>query len=182
MKTNEETVKVRNFTDQQVCYLIPEKNIRRDFQGFETKELEAGELRELFFKSGGRTILRDYLGVDDQELAAEFGVSEDLFTHEYSWTNEDIKRVLETGSQDELADALDFAPLGIIETLVSMAIDLKIPDINKRKLIQEMTGKDINKMIAYKELLEEPVEETVSSRRRAETVNEAPVQTGRRVR
>lgn len=94
---------------------------------------------------------------------------------------EDIDRVLETGSTDELADALDFAPLGIVETLVSRATKLKIPNMNKRKLIQEMTGKDVNKMIAYKELLEEPVEETVSSRRHAEVREEAPERRARRV-
>lgn len=84
MKTNEETVKVRNLTDQEIHYIIPEKNVRRDFAPFESKEVEVSELRELYFKSGGRTILQEYLGVDDQELAAEFGISEDLFNHEYS--------------------------------------------------------------------------------------------------
>lgn len=180
MVNNNDIIKVRNFTEQRICYLIPEKNVRRDFSPFETKEIEAGELRELFFKSGGRTILQEYLGVDNQELAAEFNITEDLFTHEYSWTNKDIDRVLLEGSEDELADALDFAPLGIVETLITRAVDLKIPDMNKRKLIQKMTDKDISKMIEYAEALAEPVEEKVTRNRRVNK-EETSVRTGRRV-
>ena len=179
MVENNDLIQVRNFTEQRICYLIPEKNVRRDFAPFESKDIEAGELRELFFKSGGRTILQDYLGVCNQELAEEFGVSEDLYTHEYSWTNDDIERVLLEGSEDELADALDFAPTGIVETLIVKAVELKIPDMNKRKLIQKMTDKDISKMISYAEVLEEPVVEKVTrTRRTAEKTESAP--TGRR--
>lgn len=47
MVQDTDRVVVRNFTDQRVVYTIPEKNIRRDFSGFESKTLEAGELREL---------------------------------------------------------------------------------------------------------------------------------------
>ena len=161
-------IAVRNFTDQRVVYTIPEKNIRRDFSGFETKQIQAGELRELWFKSGGAKLLQDYLGVNNRELAKEFGITNDLFTHEYSWTNEDIDRVLTSGSEDELADALDYAPRGIVETIIDRAVALRIPNMNKRKLIKEMTDKDINKKIGYAELLatdNDKVENTPRRRR-----------------
>lgn len=154
MVNNDELIKVRNFTGQRIAYLIPERSIRRDFAPFERKEITAGELRELWFKSGGKILLQNYLGVDNRELAREFGVSKDQFTHEYSWTKKDIDRVLQTGSEDELADALDYAPLGITETLVNRAVELRISDMNKRKLIKEMTGKDVTKMINYVEELD----------------------------
>ena len=113
MVNNEELIEVRNFTSQRIAYLIPERSVRRDFSAFETKEITAGELRELWFKSGGKTLLQHYLGVNNEELAHEFGISKDQYTHEYSWTKKDIDRVLQTGSEDELADALDYAPLGV---------------------------------------------------------------------
>ena len=180
MVKDTDIIAVRNFTDQRGVYTIPEKNIRRDFSGFETKQVQAGELRELWFKSGGAKLLQDYLGVNNKELAKEFGITNDLFTHEYSWTNEDIDRVLTSGSEDELADALDYAPRGIVETIIDRAVALRIPNMNKRKLIKEMTDKDINKKIGYAELLatdNDKVENT-PRRRRVSQSEEKPA--GRR--
>lgn len=158
-------IRVRNLTDQTVAYTIPELRIRRVFRGFEYKELTAAELRQLWYLPGGAKLLQDYLAVENKELAAEFGISEDLFTHEYSWTLDDVKRVLLTGSIDELADALDFAPIGIVDTIVSQAVILQIPDINKHRLIQQETGHDVTKMIKYAEELNKLVEDTPTERR-----------------
>lgn len=182
MVKDTDLVSVRNFTSQRVVYTIPEKNIKRDFSPFETKALNAGELRELWFKSGGEKLLQDYLGVNNRELAAEFGISDDLFTHEYSWTQDDIDRVLTSGSEDELADALDYAPRGIVDSLVDRAVALRIPDMNKRKLITQMTDKDISKKIAYKEMLEADMDDKVDNtpRRRRVSSQEEPQATGRR--
>lgn len=180
MIENTELVGVHNFTDQRVVYTIPEKNVRRDFSSFERKEIEAGELRELFFKSGGAKLLQDYLGVENKELAEEFGVTNDQFTHEYSWTQEDIDAVLLKGSEDELADALDYAPNGIVDTIVNRAVSLRIPDMNKRKLIHTMTGKDVSKKIGYAEMLAADSEEEVAAPTRRRTSRDAAVATGRR--
>lgn len=175
MLQDTDRVTVRNFTDQRVVYVIPEKNIRREFMGFESKVVEVGELRELWYKSGGAKLLQDYLGVDNKELAKEFDITDDLFNHEYSWTQEDIDRVLTSGSEDELADALDYAPRGIVETLVDRAVALRIPNMNKRKLIKEMTDKDISKKIAYSEMLDsdEPEKLATPHRRRVNKTTSA---------
>ena len=175
MLQDTDRVTVRNFTDQRVVYVIPEKNIRREFMGFESKVVEVGELRELWYKSGGAKLLQDYLGVDNKELAKEFDITDDLFNHEYSWTQEDIDRVLTSGSEDELADALDYAPRGIVETLVDRAVALRIPNMNKRKLIKEMTDKDVSKKIAYSEMLDsdEPEKPATPYRRRVNKTTSA---------
>lgn len=179
MIKNEELIEVRNLTAQRIAYLIPERSVRRDFSAFETKEITAGELRELWFKSGGKILLQNYLGVNNKELAREFGVTNDQFTHEYSWTKKDIDRVLLEGSEDELADALDYAPLGIVETLINRAVELRISDMNKRKLIKEMTDKDVSKMINYVEELElDAPEQQEKVQRRVQTQQKN--RTGRR--
>ena len=179
MVKNEELIEVRNLTAQRIAYLIPERSVRRDFSAFETKEITAGELRELWFKSGGKILLQNYLGVNNKELAREFGVTNDQFTHEYSWTKKDIDRVLLEGSGDELADALDYAPLGIVETLINRAVELRISDMNKRKLIKEMTDKDVSKMINYVEELElDTPEQQEKVQRRVQTQQKN--RTGRR--
>lgn len=126
-------------------------------------------------------MLQHYLGVNNKELAHEFGISNDQYTHEYSWTRKDIDRVLQTGSADELADALDYAPLGIMETLVGRAVDLRISDMNKRKLIKEMTGKDVSKMINYVEELDLDAPEQKEKVQRRVQAQKNNTRTGRRV-
>ena len=49
-----------------------------------------------------------------------------------------------------LLDALDYAPDAIKESLVDIAVELEIPDVNRRKAIKDATGKDVTKMIEIK--------------------------------
>lgn len=75
---------------------------------------------------------------------------------------------------------MDYAPRGIVETLVDRAVALRIPNMNKRKLIKEMTDKDVSKKIAYSEMLDsnEPEEPATPHRRRVNKATSA--NTGRR--
>lgn len=85
---------------------------------------------------------------------------------------------------DELADALDFAPQGIIDTLISQAVILSIPDMNKQKLISKETGHDITKMIANKEKVQKAIGEnnpTITRRERRVGGNKENKRQGRRV-
>lgn len=70
---------------------------------------------------------------------------------------------------------MDYAPRGIVETLVDRAVALRIPNMNKRKLIKEMTDKDISKKIAYSEMLDsdEPEKLATPHRRRVNKTTSA---------
>lgn len=146
-------VQVHNITGQTVVYKIDEDNIRRKFAGYEIKKVPASELRKLFYIPGGGELLREYLCVENKELAAEFGVPQDQI--EYFWTQEDVDRVLTTGSIEELEDALEFGPLGIVDMIQDRAVALKINDLMKRETIFKHTGANINNMIANSEDEEE---------------------------
>lgn len=152
MVTDKTIVDVRNLVDHKVVYKLPEDNIRREFQGFEVKKISAGELRKLNYTYGGRVLLTQFLNVGNDDLASEFGVDSDAI--EYKWTESDVDRVLLEGSVDELLDALDFAPEGIIELIKDRAVFLKIPDMNKRKIISEKTGFDIDNTVKMVDELE----------------------------
>lgn len=185
MVNNNELILVRNMTDQIIVYNIPEFHIKRRFAAFESKNIAAKELRDLYFLAGGARILQCYLCVTNEELAAEFGVSKDMFTHEYSWTKKDIDDTLMNGSIDLLADAFDFAPVGICETLVSEAIRLRIPDRNKHRLIESVTGRDIAQMIEFDEKLDQLKQDNSSTQtgeRRVGNNKDKIINTGRRVR
>lgn len=169
--SNTEMIQVRNLTDHIV--VIPDKEMHRrySFQPEETKRFDADTLRRLAYLPGVTYLFRNSLSVHDEGLAKEFGVSDDTFEHEYKWTRQDIDKCLTSGSLDELLDALDFAPEGIVDTIVQRAVELKVNDVSKRKAILEKTGKNVDNMINLTEQynaaagIEDKEEETPRKRR-----------------
>lgn len=139
-------VEVQNLTDHTVVYKSFD-GIRRVFLGQQKKKIRAEELRQLNYSRGGSRLLREFLSVKNKALAEEFNVSSDSFEHEYNWTAQDVDNMLLSGSEDALKDALDFAPEGIIDLIVQRTVELKLNDVNKRQIISDKTGKDVNNMI-----------------------------------
>jgi len=154
-------VDVYNMSNEIVTYKLDEEKIRRRFDPFEVKKISAGELRRLFYIPGGAELLQNYLCVRDDELAQEFGVPEDMV--EYNWTIEDIDRVLLKGSEDELADALEFGPIGIKNVIQDRAIALKIKNLDKRQLINDYLDVNITSMIDFLEADNDTQEQTDST-------------------
>lgn len=167
MINDNELVKVQNLTDYRVIYTAYTGQ-RRSFEGNASLCIPAIEIRQLNYSTGGRVLLQDYLSIRNRELAEEIGIQE--FDQEYSWDDADIERVLISGSEEELEDALDFAPRGIIDSIVDKAVKIKLPDNNKRKLIKDYTGKDVNNMIETTEIAnagrEDETDKSVAPRQR----------------
>lgn len=179
MLQDKDVVEVRNLVDHMVVYKIDELNRRVVFNPFETKKVQVDELRRLNYQHGGRILLHNYLCIKDQELRQEFGVDPSMI--EYDWTLRDVDAALTSRPMDELMDALEFGPDGIKELLIDRAVQLRIPDTNRRKAIQDITGVDINNMIQLKEQLEadNPAAAEAPHTRRVETQT---LSSGRRVR
>lgn len=138
-------VSVKNRSSSMVVYTIPEKNIRREFMPAETKVLPYDELVDLSFQAGGRSIMENFLQV--QAVNAREGLN--LHTEpEYNMSEEDIKNLLLTGSNDALLDALDFAPVGVIDLIKQYAVSLPVNDMTKRQAIKDKTGFDVTKALA----------------------------------
>lgn len=173
-------VPVRNLVDHKVVYVIPELNRRVVFEPFQEKKVPVGELRALNYTIGGEILLHHYLNVKSKDLRNEFNIPNDMI--EYDWTIEDIRRVLIdlTNPIEELEDALDFGPDGIRELLVDCAVKWKIPDANRRRVISNATGVNIDKMIEFAEITDQTVEETPVHSRRLSKNEKAP-RTGRRI-
>lgn len=171
-------IKVKNRDNGTVGYTIPELgNLHRSFSKGETKEITMDELRKLSYISGGKLLLQDYLIVQNQDALREL-LSDDV-EPEYYYGEEEIKKLLLTGSNDQLLDCLEFAPEGVIGLVKDLAVSLKINDISKRNIILEKTGFNVTNAIAInEETIEGEGEETKSSRRSApvtvETSDEAP--------
>ena len=175
-------IPVQNLTASTVSYMVPETNNVRHFSGQQLrKDITAGELRALYATKGGRVLIEDYLGIKDQELAAEFNISTDAFEHEYSWTQDDVDNVLKNGSIDALKDALEFGPEGIKQLIIDRAVTLRIPDNNKLAAIREFTGRDVGNMIKLDMELDNTQEEEKPSKGRRVTSNNSGAQNQRRV-
>lgn len=177
-------VSVTNISAGSVVYALPELNIVREYAKGETKtSITVNELRALSFLPGGRTLIEDYLSIGSPELLSEFGM--DDVPVEYSWTEEDIKRVLTTGSLEELEDALDFAPDGIKDLIKSLAVTLEIVDMSKREAILRTTGFNVTQAININKESSAPevpeVAEKPAGRRLASTVAAEAVKPVRRI-
>ena len=165
--TNATTVKddtmvtVRNLTLNPVAYHVPSLgDLRRELPPRASIKVPAGELRQLNYELGGARLLHDYLCVENKALAREFGVSEDAFDNEYNWTVKDIDNALLNEDIEVLMDAMEFAPDGVKDSIAQRAVELEIPDINRRKVISDATDYDIDQMIQNKQKIEaEPSEE-----------------------
>ena len=168
MLNDKDLVKVTNRGSWTVGYKIPELNITRCFTQNETKELSVLELRRLSWLPGGRSIIMNHLIIDNAALVKE--LLNDV-EPEYYYTSDDIKDLLLYGTEDQLRDALDFAPQGVTELIKDIAVNIKLNDMRKREIIQKATNFDVSNAIRVNEESEAAVEEVKT--RRAAPINAA---------
>ena len=171
-------VRVTNRDNGHVGYRIPDmNNLVRDFSANETKNITVEELKKLAYISGGPTLIRDYLVIEDPEVVEE--ILGDV-EPEYYYNEEDVKKLLLNGSLDELKDCIEFAPKGTVDLVKQLAVELPINDITKRKAILDMTGFNVDAAIMINEETKDEVEDTQRVRRVNEPVKEEVKTTGRR--
>ena len=158
---------VKNRSSSVVVYRIPETNLRREFAPGETKKVPFGELEKLTYQEGGRELLENFLQILEEEVTSNLNVNREV---EYNMNEQQIAALLQTGSLDAFLDALDFAPIGVIDLIKTMAVQLPLTDMAKRKALKEKTGFDVDKALVHIE--EEKAEEKTPA---------APASNGRRV-
>lgn len=86
---------------------------------------------------------------------------------EYNYTPEDIKKLLQEGTLDELLDCLDFAPEGVTDLVKVIAVELPLNDVAKREAILEKLHFNVTNAIEIKKETELPTEKTEAPKRRA---------------
>ena len=161
---DDELISVRNRTNGETWYQL-ENGIVRAFEKNEVKKVPFKELVELSYSQGGRALLDENLVIEDKNILDILNVATEP---EYFYTEADIKKILFEGSYDEFADFLDFAPEGAIKIAKDIAVNEKIPDVNKREMLSKKTGLNINNAIMVNEIMdgaEEEKEEVKKERR-----------------
>ena len=137
---------VKNRSSSMVVYKIPETNLRREFAPGEVKRIPFGELEQLTFQPGGRELIENFLQILEEEVTNDLNVKHEP---EYNMSEADVQNLLVNGSLDEFLDALDFAPIGVIDLIKGMAVSLPLSDMNKRKALREKTGFDVDKALVH---------------------------------
>lgn len=154
MITEETLYNVKNRSPSMVVYRIPESNLRREFAPGETKRIPFGELEKLTYQQGGREMLEQFLQIGDEVATSNLNIRRDV---EYDMSEAQVAALLQTGSLDAFLDALDFAPLGVIDLIKTLAVNLPLTDLNKRRALKEKTGFDVD--TALRHIEEEKMEE-----------------------
>jgi hypothetical protein len=140
------TCLVKNRGASHVSYRIPEDGIRRSFAPGETKEISYQELEKLTFQPGGMMILTNYLQIIEQEALNTFGIRTEP---EYHMSEADIAKLIKVGTLDAFLDALDFAPVSVIDLIKKMSVDIPLMDMEKRKALKAKTGFDVDAALRH---------------------------------
>ena len=160
-------IKVLNRDNGSVVYSIPEMNgLRRVFQAGETKEITFEELEKLSYIPGGMELLEDSLVILNNKQAINL-----ILGHvepEYSYSREDIIKLMKTGSLDEFLDCLDFAPEGVKDLIKTLSVELPLNDVAKREAIFNKLGFNVDNAIRIKRESSEPTEEKPVVKRRVQ--------------
>lgn len=172
-------VRVTNRCGGMAIYKIPEHGIRREFVAGESKMIPYEELVWLSYQPGGRNMMTNTFLIEEVKATKELNIHTEP---EYFMTEADVINMLQNGSVDELLDALDFAPTGVIQIIKDQAVALPIYDIRKRQAILEKTGFDVTSAITNGAPDEDDVVEAPAATRRVrrEEAPETPVAPARR--
>jgi hypothetical protein len=159
-------ISVKNRSAGSVVYRVPDLKVRRDFRPGEIKTVDIDELRQLSYTQGGAILLAHYLQILDKPSRDEVtGPVEP----EYNYSDEDVKKLILTGSLDSFLDALDFAPVGVIDMIKDYAVSLPMSDLNKMQALKDKTGFDVQMAIANNKADEAPEAPPTKKRRVAVT-------------
>lgn len=138
--------KVKNRSAGVVIYRIPEDNIRREFMPGETKAIPMVELEKLSYQPGGQMMMNNFLQIQSAEAQRDLNIPVEP---EYNYSEQDIIKIMSTGSLDEFLDMLDFAPMGEMDLIRQFAVSLPLNDIEKRRALKNKTGFDVNAALTH---------------------------------
>ena len=178
---SEQLINVTNRDNGYVGYGIPDTGVRRKFAPGETKQIPLSELQALQYVPGGDVILRDLLVVNSKDALSALNMEVEP---EYFYSAEDVENLLFNGSLEQLEDALNFAPEGVINLIKDIAVKKEIPDMRKRDLITAKTGFGVNNAINVNHIMnteESSEEDSNEPKRKAAPINAAAKTVGDRI-
>lgn len=102
------------------------------------KKVELGELKNLASSIGGHTLLtEDILLIKDNTIREMLGLEE---LSVYVKTSQELKDMLQAGTKADLVDFVENCTQDMLDAVVKMAIEIKLADLNKIKVIEDYSG------------------------------------------
>ena len=138
--------RVKNRGASTVVYKIADKGIRRDFKPGQIMQISSEELEELTFQPGGTVILSQFLQILDLDGIQAARIKTEP---EYHMSEADVAKLITSGSLDAFLDALDFAPIGVIDLIKKLSVDIPLMDMEKRKALKAKTGFDVDAALRH---------------------------------
>ena len=170
--------RVKNRGASLVVYKIPEEGIRREFKPGQTLSISSDELEKLTYQPGGTMILSQFLQILDLDGIKAANIRTEP---EYHMSEADVAKLITSGSLDAFLDALDFAPIGVIDLIKKLSISIPMVDIQKRKALKEKTGFDVEAALKHNEEDKEDDQKTILKQSNGERrVQPAATPAGRR--
>lgn len=137
--TGDLEVKVWSTSVGTVGYGLDDPKVSRSWQPGELKILTFHELYQLSNTAGGPALLLNYLQIRDQKVREALQLPVEP---EYLYTEEDAKKLVKTGSEDQILDALEFGPVGLASMIRHYAI-IETTDINRMKFFNNLFSMNI---------------------------------------
>lgn len=161
-------IKVYNRTGGSLAYNIEAlRTIRHWPKPGDYLNIGIDELIELKTVPGGMYILEHCVKIDDDEALKAIFDDRDV-EPEYKYGVEEVDYLLYEGTLEQLLDALDYAPEGVLD-LIKTRSKNKLPNTTaKVSAINEKFGFDLNKVVELAKSVaqdDEEKEEVVSARR-----------------
>ena len=138
--------RVKNRGASTVVYKIADKGIRREFKPGQVMSISSEELEELTFQPGGTLILSQFLQILDLEGIQAARIKTEP---EYHMSEADVAKLIKVGTLDAFLDALDFAPVSVIDLIKKMSVDIPLMDMEKRKALKAKTGFDVDAALRH---------------------------------
>ena len=174
---NKTYYRVKNRGASTVVYKIADKGIRREFKPGQVLSISSEELEELTYQPGGTLILSQFLQILDLDAIEKVNIKVEP---EYHMSEREVVELITKGSLDAFLDALDFAPIGVIDLIKKLSISVPLVDIQKRKALKEKTGFDVEAALKHNEEDKEDTQTTILKQSNGERRVKPEVPAGRR--
>lgn len=136
-------VRVSNVARRKVHYVLPElNNTTRTFApatpgaNLDTKLVTFHELYLLHNSPGGQKVIFENLQIKDNDVRIALGLPTDP---EFDYSIEDIKKIMNSGTKEEILDALDFGPAYIAQWMKGALVTENVKlDYDKIKFFETL--------------------------------------------
>lgn len=142
-----ETVRVYNRSNSLVSYVDQETKRKRVWQpiinGVESyKDIEIEEIERVISNDyGAKVLYEDYLVIKDKDVCEKIGIS---CPKEYFYDAKEIQKILETGTDFDLVEMIEFNNGALGDLIKQIAVEIKLDSSRKRQIIKDRLNFNVN--------------------------------------